>query len=481
MNIFMSQQQITARFIAAVSIVALLLSAFPASFFVAEATSDATDPVEARVGSLVEDTEEGDLCDNMLGVQLVIPDGYVADGSGCYPVIPDPVETIKVCKYVYDYDDERSYPVSGWTIYLTNIGQEESSEGGTEFTLVTEGEEGCVSQAVNPEEGPWFAYEEMQEGWSQNSVGVTSGVLLGERYVAEYCQFFGEAISDDELSSAGRVASPRCDFYNDDDREEVTGFKWNDSNNNGIKDEAEVGIADWTITATDESDYGYESVVTTTEADGSYSLLLPWQGEWTITEETRLNWTQTNVIMDGELLNTIDSEEPYTSCTFGWYEAEEGSSEESSASSCEFLNHFTAPVIAEEPPRRSSGGGSGTRVKDRAPQGVVLGAATSTQQCGMYLNDYMRQGKATSSTEVTKLQIFLNAVGIKLEVTGDFDTATDAAVRGFQAQHKAEVLTPWYLAKIVPHENPTGWVYQLTRWKINNIVCPGSEAYPVLN
>jgi acetoacetate decarboxylase len=99
----------------------------------------------------------------------------------------------------------------------------------------------------------------------------------------------------------------------------------------------------------------------------------------------------------------------------------------------------------------------------------------------MYLNDYMRMGKEASSTQVTKLQVFLNAVGITAPLTGVFDAATDAAVRSFQMKHKAEVLTPWYMAKIVPHENPTGWVYQLTRWKINNIVCPGSEAYPVLN
>lgn len=137
------------------------------------------------------------------------------------------------------------------------------------------------------------------------------------------------------------------------------------------------------------------------------------------------------------------------------------------------------PTVTPQPESRSGGGGGGTRTSSRNTQsGQVLGA--STMQCGMYLFDYMKEGAGNDEFEVKKLQWFLIGQGYVLPVTGIFDDATDTAVKAFQLKYQLEVLTPWFEAGIVPHNNPTGWVYQLTRWKINNIVCPGSEAAPVL-
>lgn len=121
---------------------------------------------------------------------------------------------------------------------------------------------------------------------------------------------------------------------------------------------------------------------------------------------------------------------------------------------------------------------SGTRLSQPTPVPQVLGEATS--KCGMYLYEYMREGQANNPFEVQKLQLFLNGQGFFIPVTSVFDQATDNAVRAFQLAHQAEVLTPWFLAGYVNHNNSTGWVYQLTRWKVNNIVCPGSEPLPSL-
>ncbi|MEZ4200024.1 MAG: hypothetical protein R3B69_00240 [Candidatus Paceibacterota bacterium] len=79
-----------------------------------------------------------------------------------------------------------------------------------------------------------------------------------------------------------------------------------------------------------------------------------------------------------------------------------------------------------------------------------------------------------------KLQYFLRAEMVTdLLLTGTFDAATDAAVRSFQGKYQPEVLQPW--ADIGYGDGtPTGYVYKTTRWKINNIVCPGSEAMPEL-
>jgi hypothetical protein len=82
-----------------------------------------------------------------------------------------------------------------------------------------------------------------------------------------------------------------------------------------------------------------------------------------------------------------------------------------------------------------------------------------------YFTQYLKLGKKTDSTEVIKWQNFLNThMKEKLEVTGVYDVLTYNAVKRFQANYKADVLTPWGL------KNPTGWTYKTTRMKANQIV-----------
>src|SRR5690606_27746970 len=74
--------------------------------------------------------------------------------------------------------------------------------------------------------------------------------------------------------------------------------------------------------------------------------------------------------------------------------------------------------------------------------------------------------------EVIKLQAFLNAFeGEGLSVDGFFDINTDAAVRRFQVKYFSEVLDPW------GHTDSTGYVYILTKKKVNEIFC--NRAFPV--
>ena len=123
---------------------------------------------------------------------------------------------------------------------------------------------------------------------------------------------------------------------------------------------------------------------------------------------------------------------------------------------------------------------TGTRVnRDQSqPQPQVLGASTS--QCP-FIIDYMQIGVENDPWEVTKLQMFLSIVGgYENPVTGVFDRTTDVNVKLFQDLYYDEVLAPWYLQGIVPHDEPTGFVYKTTRWKINDIVCPDQEDFPSL-
>jgi hypothetical protein len=130
----------------------------------------------------------------------------------------------------------------------------------------------------------------------------------------------------------------------------------------------------------------------------------------------------------------------------------------------------------DEPVRRSGGGSTGGLI-DRGPTPQVLGASASI--CP-FLRDHMQIGWSNNPWEVIKLQLFLSMVmGYDNPITGTFDRATDLNVKAFQEAYRSEILTPWFEAGIVPHDRPTGFVYKTTKWKINDIVCPG-DPFPSL-
>jgi hypothetical protein len=131
---------------------------------------------------------------------------------------------------------------------------------------------------------------------------------------------------------------------------------------------------------------------------------------------------------------------------------------------------FTNQKMTEENSRRSS--------RRHTTGGQVLGAFTGDSStggsCGMYLNSYMRIGANNNPDEVMKLQAFLNEQGYSIPVNGVFGASTEAAVKAFQKAHAAEILAPWGIT------DPTGYVYKMTRYVMNNMVCSGSEAKPVI-
>lgn len=121
---------------------------------------------------------------------------------------------------------------------------------------------------------------------------------------------------------------------------------------------------------------------------------------------------------------------------------------------------------------------SGGRRGTSSGNGEVLGATT----CAPLLTQYLHINWNNDPAEVTKLQEFLNSHMLSgLPVTGFFGPMTFAAVEAFQTKYGNDILSPWVgipASGITSVSTPTGFVYQTTRWQINNIWCPGSEAYP---
>lgn len=269
----------------------------------------------------------------------------------------------------------------------------------------------------------------------------------------------------------------------------VTGYKYNDVNNNGVIDDGDATVSGWTITATNDG----RTVTAQTNARGYYALRLP-EGVWTISEENRSNWVMVGAFGDDDsdfalpfvsdailpLMLVLSEESVATSCNVyvggkRVYIHDEGEGAVFGPT-CDFLNRQIEEV-------RSSSGG--TKVGVRQTAGRVLGAAASTGTStvaavsapvceGLYLGSYMRLGQENGASDVLKLQVFLNAIGMKVALTGVFDAETDAVVRAFQVKYLPAVLAPWGITE------PTGYVYKTTRAAINNMVCPGSEVLPTV-
>lgn len=132
-------------------------------------------------------------------------------------------------------------------------------------------------------------------------------------------------------------------------------------------------------------------------------------------------------------------------------------------------------TVTVEKARQGGGGGGSSRTRSSSNTGgSVLGATTPElpEQCGIYLNDYLRYGANNNPVEVIKLQLFLNEyVDAGLSVNGTFDLATFEAVKELQATYADEILAPWVEAGFVDTLAPTGFVYQTTKYFINLRKC----------
>lgn len=115
--------------------------------------------------------------------------------------------------------------------------------------------------------------------------------------------------------------------------------------------------------------------------------------------------------------------------------------------------------------------------------GLVLGASTTAATttlpelpvgCTPLLTGFFRRSMTEYDPEqVRKLQQFLNEkIGANVPLTGEFGSATDAAVRAFQLKFAEQILDPWGIRLA------TGFVYLTTQRWINIMSC-SSLAIPM--
>lgn len=358
--------------------------------------------------------------------------------------------------------EEGEEGLSGWTIVAEN-GEDESTVSTTtdatgHYTLLVP-------------EGEWVVREEQQQGWEQTSIR-QNGDDLSETISCSF-YFSDEPIVFKSLSSKLLdevivVTGNTCDFGNHYFYETITACKLT---------EDKQPVAGWTMGVTNYASEGDDYYEMTTGEDGCASVDVdPEYGPWIVEEEMQEGWSQVDVLANNGYTETyIDDVDQY--CVFFDYRAarsiDSGDNADTDPSySCTFINN--APDVIEEPEQPTRSGSTGTRTK-RAPRGQVLGATT---QCGLWLNDYMQKATENDTYQVLKLQVFLTLQGFATPLTGIFDATTEANVKLFQTKYADTVIKPWFEKGIVPHNRPTGFVYKTTRWQINDIMCPGIEAYP---
>jgi hypothetical protein len=141
----------------------------------------------------------------------------------------------------------------------------------------------------------------------------------------------------------------------------------------------------------------------------------------------------------------------------------------------------SSPSDTDEVNTASGGGsGGGSLASSTVATSTETTSASSTlatvASCDMYLTAFIKPGGKNDSEQVKRLQsLLVEAEGADLEVSGEYDANTVAAVHAFQTKYTADILAPWGVSK------STGFVYLTTRKKVNEIYCKQTKEFPLSN
>lgn len=126
--------------------------------------------------------------------------------------------------------------------------------------------------------GEWYSISEVNipEYWSLASTSCVTDRLGQERDIdpSEFQLIERETIT--------------CTFTNDQELFEIYGYVWYDDDEDGVWDEGEDPLSNWTVKATN----GSKNYQTTSANDGFYNFFVP-AGTWTVSETVQNDWAQT--------------------------------------------------------------------------------------------------------------------------------------------------------------------------------------------
>lgn len=139
----------------------------------------------------------------------------------------------------------------------------------------------------------------------------------------------------------------------------------------------------------------------------------------------------------------------------------------------------STPPVEEEVVKKKRSGSRRSSGSSVPSTGSVLGAFDANS-CSEYITSYIKFGQSNNSSDVSRLQTFLNEfLKTNLVVSGNYDQATFDAVKKLQDTYLNEILKPWVDAGLMKSASSTGYVYKTTQWFINNTKCPGTP-FPLL-
>ena len=167
--------------------------------------------------------------------------------------------------------DEGEPGLGGWTIFI-DANENDVLDGGEQSAIT----DAAGSYVLVPSlAGTYTVAEVAQPGWQASEPGGESQVVV---------------LADGEILTG-------VDFGNEyvDNGGSISGLKWNDVNQDGVKDAGEPGIANWPIYI-DQDDNGELDAgepFVRTDAAGAYTLSGLPAGAYTVAEGQLAGWTQT--------------------------------------------------------------------------------------------------------------------------------------------------------------------------------------------
>ncbi|MCL4207257.1 MAG: PD40 domain-containing protein, partial [Pirellulaceae bacterium] len=167
--------------------------------------------------------------------------------------------------------------LDGWTIQLVDRNTDDVVAEQTTHSIDLDGN-GVVNPATerglyrfgDVPTGEYFVREVQQTGWRQISPAASGAYLVDV--------------------PVGVISITDLDFGNQQ-LGSISGYKFEDLNGDGIRDEGEPGLSDWTIVLDRDAD-GQNLMTTTTDSDGRYEFANLEPGTYLVNELLQSGWAQ---------------------------------------------------------------------------------------------------------------------------------------------------------------------------------------------